>query len=85
MTAVQVVSLNFADLVLHGWDVAKATGQEFHCPEAAADLVLGVVEENAELYRQYKGFAEPVEVPATVSAFERALALSGRDPNWSLA
>ena len=85
MTTVQVVSLNFGDLVLHGWDVAKATGQEYHCSVAAAELVLGVVEENAELYRQYKGFAEPIEVPATASTFDRALALSGRDPNWSPA
>jgi uncharacterized protein (TIGR03086 family) len=85
MPAPAIVSLILKELVVHGWDVAKATGQEFHCPEEIAIVVLGVVEENAEIYRQYKGFAEPVDVPATASAFDRALALSGRDPRWSPA
>ena len=38
---------------------------------------------NADLFRQYKGFAEPVEVPPSASALDRVLALSGRDPGWT--
>ena len=83
MSAVAVVSLNFAELILHGWDVARATGQEFHCAEGTGELVLGIVAENAEFYREYQGFGEPVEVPAGSSALDRALGLSGRDPHWS--
>ena len=32
------------------------------------------------MFRQYKGFADPVRLPAGASALERALAESGRDP-----
>jgi hypothetical protein len=40
-------------------------------------------EANADLFRQYKGFAEPVTVPPAASALDRLLALSGRDPSWT--
>jgi uncharacterized protein (TIGR03086 family) len=83
MPAPAIAALILKEMVVHGWDVAKATGQEFHCPEEIATVVLGVVEENAEIYRQYQGFADPVDVPTTAPAFDRALALSGRDPRWS--
>jgi hypothetical protein len=41
------------------------------------------VEANAELFREYKGFADPAPVPADASPLDRALALSGRDPRWT--
>ncbi|MET9613069.1 TIGR03086 family metal-binding protein [Kitasatospora indigofera] len=78
-----LAALLLAELVLHGWDVARATGQEFRCSPEAADAVLRVVEENAELYLKYGGFGEPVAVPGTAPAMDRALALSGRDPAWT--
>ncbi|MFJ8824050.1 TIGR03086 family metal-binding protein [Streptomyces sp. NPDC102467] len=78
--ASEVAALIWAELVLHGWDVAHATGQEFRVSDGAAALLLHVVEKNAAIYRQYEGFAEPVEVAAGASVYERALAGSGRDP-----
>ncbi|HEY9410028.1 MAG TPA: hypothetical protein VIP77_10655 [Jiangellaceae bacterium] len=68
---------------MHGWDVAVATGQEYRISPSAAELVLRVVDEHAETYREYDGFAAPVTVAAGSTAFERALALSGRDPRWT--
>lgn len=70
------------EMAVHGWDVAKATGQEIRVPDATGTLILGVVEEYAEIYRQYEGFADPVELSGPSTDFERALALSGRDPRW---
>jgi uncharacterized protein (TIGR03086 family) len=81
--APELAALLLAELVVHGWDVARATGQEFRCSEETAGRVLGVVAANAELYRKYQGFGEPVAVPADSPALVRALALSGRDPRWS--
>ncbi|MBO1335484.1 TIGR03086 family protein [Streptomyces sp. VRA16 Mangrove soil] len=78
--APEVATLLWAELVLHGWDVAHAVGEEFRVSDGAAALLLHVVGKNAELYRQYEGFADPVALDDGASVYERALALSGRDP-----
>ena len=85
MPAPEIASLVIKETAVHGWDVAAATGQEFRCSPGLGELILKVVDEHAEIYRQYEGFAEPVALadPAPASAFERALALSGRDPRWA--
>lgn len=80
--ASDVAAMQIIELVLHGWDLAAATGQVYAVPAATAEAALTAIEANAELFRQYKGFGEPVEVPPGASALEKALALSGRDPNW---
>jgi uncharacterized protein (TIGR03086 family) len=80
-----VAALNIAEMVLHGWDLAAATSQAYTVSEPAAAAAMQAVEANADLFRQYKGFAEPVEVPPTASALDRLLALSGRDPAWTPA
>ncbi|MEU6199661.1 TIGR03086 family metal-binding protein [Streptomyces sp. NPDC047061] len=82
MPAASVAQMVIKEMVLHGWDVAKATGQQVVVEDDLARLVLGVVEEHAETYRRYGGFAAPVPVPATASFLDRALAASGRDPGW---
>ena len=81
--AADVAALNIAEMVLHGWDLAAATGQRYTVSDAAAAAAAQAVEANADLFRQYKGFAEPVEVPASASALDRLLAASGRDPAWT--
>jgi uncharacterized protein (TIGR03086 family) len=80
-----VAALNIAEMVLHGWDLAAATGQAYTVSEPAAAAALRAALANADLFRQYKGFAEPVEVPPTASTLDRVLALSGRDPAWKPA
>ncbi len=80
--AADIAALSIAELVLHGWDLAAATGQRYTVSDAAAAAATRAVEANADLFRQYKGFAEPVEVPASASALDRLLAMSGRDPAW---
>ncbi|HEX3712620.1 MAG TPA: TIGR03086 family metal-binding protein [Trebonia sp.] len=81
--AADVAALNLAEMVLHGWDLAVATGQRYQVSDRAAAVALDAVAANAELFRQYKGFADPVEVPAGAQALDRVLALSGRDPGWA--
>ncbi|WP_405868134.1 MULTISPECIES: TIGR03086 family metal-binding protein [unclassified Streptomyces] len=80
MPAVEIASMVIKEMAVHGWDVATATGQEFHVCDDAARFVLDVVEKHGELYRQYDGFADPVPVPDDAPLFDRALAASGRDP-----
>jgi uncharacterized protein (TIGR03086 family) len=81
--AADIAALNIAEMVLHGWDLAAATGQRYTVSDAAAAAAARAVEANADLFRQYKGFAEPVEVPSSASALDRLLAASGRDPAWT--
>lgn len=83
MPAAAVAGMILLEMVLHGWELAVATGQEYRLPEAARNTVGGLVDEYAEMYRQYGGFAEPLPVPADATPFQRTLALSGRDPHWS--
>lgn len=75
-----VAELLIAEFVLHGWDLAVATGQQYHCDDATGAVVLRTVEAQAELFRQYQGFADPVPVSGNAPAFDRALGLSGRTP-----
>ncbi|HTZ30771.1 MAG TPA: TIGR03086 family metal-binding protein [Streptosporangiaceae bacterium] len=80
--AADVAALLITEMVLHGWDAAKASGQRYTARDDVAEAVLNAVEANAELFRKYQGFAEPVQVPASAPALDRALAQSGRDPAW---
>lgn len=81
--ATDVAAMMIAELVLHAWDLAAATGQTYTLAGNAAAAALAAVEANAEMFRQYKGFGDPVQLPAQSSDLERALAASGRDPRWT--
>ena len=84
MPASAIAAMNLLELVLHGWELAAATGQAFAPDDAVARTALGLVEEYAGMYRSFPGgFAEAVPVAGDAPAFERALALSGRDPHWT--
>lgn len=78
MPAREVAEMILMELVLHGWDLASATGQEFTVPEEVAETVGAAVAGVAEMYRQYDGFADEVAVADGAGALERALAKSGR-------
>jgi uncharacterized protein (TIGR03086 family) len=80
--AAQVGAMLIMEMALHGWDVAKATGQEYHAGDALAEALLETVQAQAELFRKYQGFADVVETKPDAPAFDRALGLSGRDPAW---
>jgi uncharacterized protein (TIGR03086 family) len=83
MPSADVAALNIAEMVLHGWDLAVATGQAYSVSEPAVAAAMSAAEANADLFRQYKGFAEPVTVPSGAAPLDRLLALTGRDPSWT--
>jgi uncharacterized protein (TIGR03086 family) len=83
--AADVAAMLIMEMVLHGWDVARATGQDYRCDETLARAVLTTVEAQGDMFRQYQGFAAVVQVPDDATTFDRVLALSGRDPNWKAA
>jgi uncharacterized protein (TIGR03086 family) len=69
---------------MHGWDLARATGQAFAPPPAAAAESLGFVPNmlTEDYQGEGKAFAPPVDVPASAPPLDRLLGLSGRDPAW---
>jgi len=83
--AADVGAMLLMEMALHGWDVARATGQEFSADAKTANALEDIVQAQAELFRKYQGFADAVEPTPDATAFERALTLSGRDPNWKPA
>lgn len=70
------------ELVLHGWDLARATGQELACDDDAAAAAHAFVAEMAPQGREMGLFATEVSVPGSAPPLDRVVALSGRDPRW---
>ncbi|WP_328559768.1 TIGR03086 family metal-binding protein [Streptomyces coelicoflavus] len=72
------------ELVIHGWDLARATGQEYAPDAAALRAAHGLLAAAAEESDRDAGMFGPVvSVPDGASLLERAVGLSGRDPGWS--
>ena len=75
------------ELVVHGWDIAQATGQRFDCEAVTLSEVEATVQ-------QVRGgndgdipglFGPVVAVADDADALDRVLGLTGRDPGWSPA
>jgi uncharacterized protein (TIGR03086 family) len=76
------------ELVLHGWDLARSTGQRFECDPVSTAVVLeftGVVAQPENAGAREGLFGSVVEVPADASDLDRALGYAGRDPAWTPA
>lgn len=73
------------ELVVHGWDIARATGQPFDCDVAT----LGEVESTVTKVRDGNDgdvpglFGPVVPVDDTAPALARVLGLTGLDPAWT--
>ncbi|WP_340556027.1 TIGR03086 family metal-binding protein [Streptomyces sp. GSL17-111] len=72
------------ELVLHGWDLAVATGQPYPADPDAVAASVGLLESFGP-GTEGGPFGPPVPVPDGASPLERAVALSGRDPHWAPA
>lgn len=73
-----------ADVFMHTWDLARATGQdETLDPAFCADLLAGM-EPIEELLRGSGQFGARIPVPAAADVQTRLLAFIGRDPAWGL-
>ena len=77
------LGIAFSDQLLHGWDLARSTGQESGMPEglpdAAYSLIYGQFTEE-----QRKGVFKPeIAVAPEASAQDKLLAYTGRDPSSS--
>lgn len=74
------------ELVLHGWDLAVATGQRFTPDDDALDLVAGFTAAMSEPGQEASReglFGPVVPVGDDAPRWHRALGDSGRDPHWT--
>ncbi|WP_210769257.1 TIGR03086 family metal-binding protein [Occultella kanbiaonis] len=75
------------EVLLHGWDLARATGQEYRPTDAEAEAVLPIVTPDPDpqvAAAEREGmFGPPLSVPTDAPLFDRVLGLAGRDPGWS--
>jgi uncharacterized protein (TIGR03086 family) len=83
MPAAAVGSMMTAEMVLHGWDVAVATGQRVDVDAGLAQEVLSGAEALAPMGRDGGWYAPGVDVADDASTLDKALATSGRDPRWT--
>lgn len=72
------------ELVVHGWDLAIATGQEYVPDEAAVRAARDLLtpQESAEGDGRDGLFGRIVPVPDGAPLLDRVIGLSGRDPAW---
>jgi uncharacterized protein (TIGR03086 family) len=72
------------EVVVHGWDLARATGQPYAPDEAAVLACIAF----AEAFEVPAGapdggpFGPPVAVPGDAPALDRLAGATGRDPRW---
>jgi uncharacterized protein (TIGR03086 family) len=74
------------ELVIHGWDVARASGRAYDCDPRSLDVVHGFVDQMAGAGQEAAReglFGPVVQVPEDAPLFDRVIGLSGRHPDWS--
>lgn len=74
------------ELVIHDWDVARASEQPFRCDARVLDACMEFVSEMSvpgEGASREGLFGPVVEVPADAPLLDRVIGLSGRDPSWT--
>ncbi|MFE3453804.1 TIGR03086 family metal-binding protein [Nonomuraea sp. NPDC059194] len=77
------VNLLLVDLIVHGWDLAAATGRPYRQDEEAVEKALAFTERMAPMGREKGAFGEEVEVPGDAPALDRLLGVTGRNPAWT--
>jgi uncharacterized protein (TIGR03086 family) len=79
-----VVALN--EVLVHGWDLAVATGQPYRADPASTEACLELARQFAAVPEMRDQIYGPVvPVPDDAPPMDRLLGLTGRDPGWTPA
>ncbi|MEU4995557.1 TIGR03086 family metal-binding protein [Streptomyces sp. NPDC021622] len=71
------------ELVVHGWDLARATGQEYAPDEASLGVAKELLTPEEDATSGNSLFGPVVPVPDDAPLLDRVIGLSGRDPGWT--
>ena len=74
------LGIAFADQLLHGWDLAKATAQDAGMPDGLADVAYAMIHGRFTDEQRTGVFKAAVPVAADASRQDQLLAYTGRDP-----
>jgi len=83
MPARMIAMMMVGELVVHGWDLARATGQPLEPYPAILATVHEMTTAMGDQGRQMGAFGAEVEIPEGAPLLDRVLGLSGRDPQWT--
>jgi uncharacterized protein (TIGR03086 family) len=75
--AVEIIPM---ELLVHGWDMARATGQHIDIPPEVAGHVLGRARELVTEDKRGRSFAAEVPAGPEATALQRLIAFTGRVP-----
>lgn len=75
-----IVGIAFADMLTHGWDLAKATGQDATMPEDLAQAAMQILDGQLPPERRGDAFKPAIEVGADASTQDRFVGYLGRQP-----
>ncbi|MFJ4846719.1 TIGR03086 family metal-binding protein [Streptomyces sp. NPDC088733] len=70
------------ELLVHGWDLARATGQDYRPDPAGLEAALALLTPFTAGSDGSGPFGRPVPVPPSAPPLDRLVALTGRDPGW---
>jgi uncharacterized protein (TIGR03086 family) len=74
--------VGLTEVVIHGWDVAVATGQTLEVDDDVAEALLSHMTAFTAGGPVEGLFGRAVDIADDAPVLDRALALSGRDPGW---
>ena len=80
MPAGHFLMIPVSDIVIHKWDLAKATNQNTSIDSGLAEVCFGVLSQGVEQGRELGFFGSEVTLPISASIQDKLLGLSGRQP-----
>lgn len=85
MPAESVGQMAFGEALLHGWDLARTADRSLTVSDEVGAELLQFIVDSADLGRSMGAYGPEVAVAQDRPAIDRALGLSGRDPDWRSA
>ena len=76
-----LLGIAFADALLHGWDIARSTGQDATMPEGLPDAAYQAIHGRFTDEQRVGVFGPEIQVGADATPQQRLLAYTGRQPD----
>jgi uncharacterized protein (TIGR03086 family) len=83
LPAAMMGRFGFNELLIHGWDLARATGQGYRPDESDVLVSYELLRSMREQGQGAPMFGPEVSVPADAPLLDRVVGLGGRRPDWA--